>query len=92
MICHYAECRILFIIMLNVIMLSVVMPRVVSPVCELIKVSAVCCKFVVLPPLQFVLQSVAAVAVVVAGGDGVAAVSSPSARASRPRRCFLRLR
>jgi hypothetical protein len=87
MICHYAECRILFIIMLNVIMLSVV-----SPVCELIKVSAVCCKFVVSPPLQFVLQSVAAVAVVVAGGDGVAAVSSPSARASRPRRCFLRLR
>ncbi len=27
--CHYAECRNLFIIMLNVIMLSIIMPNVV---------------------------------------------------------------
>jgi hypothetical protein len=31
MLCHYAECPILFIIMLNAIMVSVVMPSVVAP-------------------------------------------------------------
>jgi hypothetical protein len=29
MLCHYAECRILFIIMLNIIMLSVIMLSVI---------------------------------------------------------------
>jgi hypothetical protein len=32
MLCHYAECLVLFIAMLNVIMLSVVMPSVVEPI------------------------------------------------------------
>jgi hypothetical protein len=30
-LCHYAECRVLFIVMLNVIMLNVVMLSVVAP-------------------------------------------------------------
>jgi hypothetical protein len=31
MLCHYAECRLLFIIMLNAIILSVIMLSVVAP-------------------------------------------------------------
>ncbi len=30
-ICHYAECRDIFIVMQNVVMLSVIMPSVVAP-------------------------------------------------------------
>ncbi len=33
-ICHYAECHILFIIMLNVVMLSVVLMSVVVPIMD----------------------------------------------------------
>jgi hypothetical protein len=37
-ICHYAECRDLFIVMLNVIMLSVVMLSVVATILELFNI------------------------------------------------------
>ena len=35
--CHYAKCRVLFIIMRSVIVLNIVMLRVVSPKCHLVR-------------------------------------------------------
>jgi len=42
MFCHYAKCRILFIVMLNVVTLNVIMLSVVAPEEELIQIATIC--------------------------------------------------